>query len=471
MEKLNRDFKMGLLVWTVAIFLGFGIFLVTGCGGDSSDNDSDTQSGDETTNEDTGGSTTEGTGIVVDGTTETYSDLDIVSNNNTEAGVQVINGGILTLNDSTITKTNTTAGAAAFTSAGDGDLTAAGAAGSGTLTAAQTSDSIGSTSAGVWVGSSSTANLNNVDIDTNLSEGKGVCMVGTGATVVYKQGIVYTYGDSSHGVYATQGGSITLEDVDITTEGEHCSVLATDQGGGTVISTGGTFIAYGEYSAGIYSTGDIRATNGDFYAYEDRVVCIEGHSYVTLTNCSLYADTKDAVIIYQSYSGDSSEGPSDFDMTGGSIEGKAADMPLFYVTNTTATIELNDVELTSASGILLRALKGAWMDDPPNGVEPDKGGTVTFTADGQILPGDIELDQYSTITAILQNGTALTGAINEDNSGGEMNLEIDASSEWEVTADSYLDSLENDDADNSNISGSGKVYVDGVQVYPVLVKE
>jgi hypothetical protein len=111
----------------------------------------------------------------------------------------------------------------------------------------------------------------------------------------------------------------------------------------------GTFVAKGEYSARIYSIGDIRATNASFESQHDRVACMEGGSSITLTNYSLVATTKDAVIIYQSFSGDATVGVSQFTMTEGSITAQTADMPIFYVTNMHAAIHLTGVKLASVS--------------------------------------------------------------------------------------------------------------------------
>ncbi len=493
-----------------------------GCGGDSPSTANTVDGGGLTSRDasasvdlsaDVGPCGTGDKAILADGTTVVSANLAIVSDNNTESGVAAINGGHVTLSDSSITKSNdglcggsgaaTTSDASSTPASGgvpgvsstgaapasgampgdpfegglppngdmpgdpfdgglppngdmpgdpfdggafggmppDGGMGPGGSSPEGSSGGGDSTAAVGANSSGVYVGSNSTATLSNLQISTALEEGKALCATGSGAAITLTKGTISTTGDSSHGAFATQGGSIKLTDVNITTAGQHCSTLATDQGGGTVIAEGGTFVAKGEYSAGIYSTGDIRATNASFEAQHDRVACMEGGSRITLTNCSLVAATKDAVIIYQSFSGDSTVGVSEFTMTGGSITGKAADLPLFYVTNTHATISLTGVKLTSASGLVLRALKGAWMDNPPNGAVPTQGGSVTFTVNNLTLPGDIELDEDSSITAIFKDQSTMEGSIDASGKGKAMSLTLDGSSSWEVTADSHLTAL------------------------------
>ena len=103
-------------------------------------------------------------------------------NNNTEAAVIVMNGGELTLSNTTITKTYDTT--SAITTSG---------------TTSSIPSGIGSSSAGVYVGANSSATLTNVDIDTAINEGKALVAYGSDAPITYATGIVTTAMDNSHG--------------------------------------------------------------------------------------------------------------------------------------------------------------------------------------------------------------------------------------------------------------------------------
>lgn len=116
---------------------------------------------------------------------------------------------------------------------------------------------------------------------------------------------------------------------------------------------------------------------------------------------------------------------------GGSLA--AAEGPLFYVTNTTGFITISGVRLSSASGVLIESAAGRW------GRKGANGGNAVFTADRQTLQGNfIVADGTSSISATLKNGTTLTGAVQG------ASLTLDASSKWNVQADSTVAALTNE---------------------------
>jgi hypothetical protein len=240
----------------------------------------------------------------------------------------------------------------------------------------------------------------------------------------------------------------------MTTAGIHSGAIATDRGGGTITVTGGTVTTSGQDSPGIYSTGVITVTGATITATGAEAAVIEGANSITLTNTTLSSskDDKWGVMIYQSMSGDAEGTQGTFTMTGGSLAYTANSGPLFFVTNSSGIITLTGVEVTAKSGTLVEAgATDRW------GVSGSNGGTVIFTADGQTLSGDMIADSISSITATLQNGSSLTGSVNPDHTAGTVNLTLDSTSTWTVTADSYLTSL----SDPSGIAGSSITNITG----------
>jgi hypothetical protein len=150
-------------------------------------------------------------------------------------------------------------------------------------------------------------------------------------------------------------------------------------------------------------------------------------------------------------------------MTGGTLSATVG--PLFYVTNTNAEVTLSGVDAGATSGKLID-VSGRW------GTEGSNGGNLTFTADQQTLSGDIEVNNISTLSVVLQNGSALTSAINAADTGKEVNLTLDASSAWNVTADSYLSCLTNPDGISggsiTNITGNGHTVYYAQDACPAL---
>jgi hypothetical protein len=245
-------------------------------------------------------------------------------------------------------------------------------------------------------------------------------------------------GDGGHGVMATNGGSITLTNVKISTSGAHSAPIATDRGSGTVTVTGGTMTTSGQDSPGVYSTGDIRVIGAVITATGSEAAVIEGANLIDLTNVTLSSsfENKWGVMIFQSMSGDAEGTEGSFTMTGGSLSLTATSGPLFFVTNSTGIINLRGVAITAASGLLVEAkATERW------GISGSNGGAVILTAEEQVLTGDLVADSLSSLSVTLQNNSSLTGAINSENTAKSANLTLDASSTWIVTGDSYLTCL------------------------------
>lgn len=297
---------------------------------------------------------------------------------------------------------------------------------------------------------------------------------GDGTTVVIRDTVITTTGNGSGGIMTTGGGKTYAYDLTVTTSGGSSAPIRTDRGGGTVHVDGGSYTSNGLGSPAIYSTADITVENAVLTSNLSEGVCIEGKNSITLLNCDLSAsNTKcngnatflDTVMIYQSMSGDADSGTSSFTMTGGSLTSKSGHV--FHVTNTNAVISLSDVEIRNedASGVLLSVCDDGW-----NGA----GNVATLNADGQDLNGTILVGNNSSLTLNLENGSAFTGTVSGEimNAKGEtvstevgaVDVTLDSTSTWSLTADTYVSSFSGDTA---NISFNGyTLYVDGVAVNP-----
>ena len=154
------------------------------------------------------------------------------------------------------------------------------------------------------------------------------------------------------------------------------------------------------------------------------------------------------VMIYQSMSGDADVGTSTFSMTGGTLTAKNGDM--IYVTNTHCVLTLSGVAIRNedADGVLLRVAGNSashgW------GTAGSNGAQVEFTADGQVLTGDIVVDTISTLNMKLTNGSSFTGAINivdnAQNGAAVSNnavVTIESGCTWTLTGNCTLTSLTN----------------------------
>jgi len=301
-------------------------------------------------------------------------------------------------------------------------------------------------------------------IETNGTHANAVFSYGEGTTVNISDSVIETQGDCSGGIMTTGGGTMNAENLTINTSGRSSAAIRSDRGGGTVNVSKGYYKTTGMGSPVVYSTADITVSDAYMESTASQGIVVEGKNSVTLNNDTLIADnnTKNsdksdyyqAVMIYQSMSGDAAEGTSSFTASGGSITNKNGD--IFFVNNTATEISLSGVEITNEDpeGVFLRAEAAGW------GNEGSNGGKVNMTASGQVISGDMLVDDISTLNLYLKDSSAFTGAINSDGQSGDVYVEIEDGSTWTLTADSYVSGLTVSEGSAINLNGH-KLYVDG----------
>jgi hypothetical protein len=373
--------------------------------------------------------------------------------------VKVPSGGSLTLTNSKATKSGATA-----------NKENSGFYGFNAGVLASSSNQVSSYSGS---GTASSITMTDCTITTSASGANGAFAFGEDAVVNLDHVTIATTGsDNSRGVDATYGGTVNISNSKISTLGDSCAALATDRyesyESPKINATNCVGTTAGSGSPGIYCTGTFTVADSTLTATGSEAVVVEGLNSVTLTNTSVSGAKKWGVMIYQSMSGDSSDGTGTFKMTGGALTNISTG-PMFFVCNTSAVIELTGATLTNSSSdttLLLASTAAAAANNSTvssyvNSSWGTKGGTVTFTATNQTLTGNIRLqDSSSSITLSLVN-SSLSGAVNPTTNTGTATVTINANSTWNVTGDSYLSGLTN----NGTISGSGKVYVNGKVVY------
>lgn len=305
------------------------------------------------------------------------------------------------------------------------------------------------------------------EVTTSATNGNGIFSYGSGTVVNVSGTKIRTAEKNSGGIQTTGGGKMNAEDLDVQTEGNSSAAIRSDRGGGTVNVKGGTYVTNGTGSPAIYSTADISVSDAVLTANNSEGIVVEGKNSVKLTDCNLsgkmlgtYNDDSEniqCIMIYQSMSGDADVGEAYFEANGGEITSLAGDM--FYVTNTSCEIKLSGVKFNMADGVFLRAVGNSssrgW------GKSGENGGDVKMILTDQTVEGDIVVDEISSLDLDM-SGSVLTGAINADNSGGNISVFLDENSTWNLTSDSYISSFE---GDISNINaGEFHLYVNGEMV-------
>ena len=316
--------------------------------------------------------------------------------------------------------------------------------------------------AAIFATDGATLNLSNIIVETDGTHANGVFSYGEGTTVNISDSVIETSGNCSGGLMTTGGGTMNASNLNIHTTGNSSAAIRSDRGGGTVNVSGGQYITDGKGSPVIYSTADITVSDAYLESTSSQGVVVEGDNSVTLNDVTLVASNVSknsdkssyyqAVMIYQSMSGDADEGVASFTMNNGSLTNKNGD--IFFVNNTVATINLDNVTIINEDneGVLLRAEAAGWGSDGSN------GGNVTLNASNQNLEGTIAVDDISTLNLYLTSSSTYEGQINNE---GETYVEIEAGSSWTLTGDSYITSL-TCVTGSINLNGY-KLYVNGVE--------
>lgn len=364
------------------------------------------------------------------------------SENEDENSILVSDGGNLTLTNATINKT-------------------------GDTTNTESSEFYG-LNAAVLVKEKSTATISDSNITTNSKGSNAVFSTGSNSKIYISDTTINTSSDSSRGLDATYGGYIEADNVTITTQGNSCATLATDRGEGTVTVKNSTLETNGKGSPIIYSTGNITLSNSKGTSNGSQLVVIEGKNSASVIDSTLISsgignrnDVDNAgVMIYQSMSGDANEGTGTFTAKNSSLTIDSSSKvyksaPMFFITNTDAVINLTNTKISYGSNKLI-SIKGTdeW------GKSGSNGGNLTFNSTNESISGDIEVDNISTLVINLKNST-LSSAINSDNSAKSIEINLDENSKLNITGDSYITILNDDDKTYSNIKSNGyTIYYD-----------
>lgn len=317
--------------------------------------------------------------------------------------------------------------------------------------------------AAIYATNKATLTLSNLDVSTNGAHANAVFSYGEGTTVNISDSTIATSGNCSGGIMTTGGGNMNATNLTIETSGNSSAAIRSDRGGGTVNVSNGSYTTSGKGSPTIYSTANITVNDATLTSTTSEGIVIEGKNSVTLNNCNLTAnntehnsdksDVYKGIMIYQSMSGDAASGKSAFAATDGSITNKKGDV--FFVNNTSADIDLENVSITNedTSGVFLRAAAAGW------GNEGSNGGKVNLNTKNQTIDGDIIVDNISILNMYLKDNSSFTGAINTDKSSGQIYVELDENSTWTLTDDSYISGLTCDE-NSINLNGH-KLYIDG----------
>ena len=293
-------------------------------------------------------------------------------------------------------------------------------------------------------------NIKGSNITSNSKGSNAVFATGEGSVINVENTNIHTKSDSSRGLDATYKGTVNGKNLTITTEGAHSATLATDRGEGTITTEAAKLTTSGEGSPVIYSTGNIIVNNVNGIANNSEIGVVEGKNSITLTNSNVTGYKDNGFMLYQSFSGDAENGIARLKAENNTLTTHATGAFL-YVNNTTAEVDLsnNAISMPNTSTLVKAAADSRW------GKTGENGGHLTLRTSNQELSGNIMADSISTIALDMTNGSSLVGAVNTDNTAKEVTVKLSKDSNWILTGDSYVKSLNNEDTTGSNIHLNG----------------
>lgn len=362
----------------------------------------------------------------VDGQTVTYSgDKTISSTKSSQNVVLGKNGGVLYMDGVTLNKTGD------YTNGDGSDFYAVNA-----VAAAKSASKIC---------------LSNATIDSKAQGANNLFASGKNSKIyAYKVNIESTK-NSSRGIDATYNGTVVASDLDIYTQGDHGAAVATDRGNGNISVSNSKLATSGKGSPLIYSTGVIEVNNVSGEATGSQIVGMEGlnttrikNSVLTGANAKASESVYNGVMLYQSTSGDSSEGTANFEASDSTLTSKIESGSMFYVTNTIANIELKNTKLDFDSDKCY--LLYAAGNDASNGWGKvgSNGGDVTVSATNQTLSGKVLCDGVSTVNMYLKNSTWTGSTVNDTTytgSGKGINVYLGEGAVWNVNIPCTINNL------------------------------
>lgn len=312
---------------------------------------------------------------------------------------------------------------------------------------------------------------------TSAQNGNGVFGFGSGTTIAISNSTISTMSDDSSGIRAAAGASVVVSELAVETSGDSSPAIATGLGGGTVTVYGGSFVSKGSDSPAISSLSEVVAFNATLTAQSSEALLIEDGSSISLTNCAVTSnfvlangdgdgedeeESASAVVIRGSSAEDDAEeadaGGGDeaetaeeaatFSMSGGSLTGSGS---LIRVEGVVCSIELSDVDLSgNEEGSTLLEVVGVDLGSSlAEGAEAE-GAQVELVAEAQVLVGDVTVDDVSTLSLVLAEGSSFTGTVNivDSETGaeaveGNASVVVEEGCTWILTGDCSLSSLTN----------------------------
>jgi len=296
--------------------------------------------------------------------------------------------------------------------------------------------------AALIVASQTTATVTGGAISTSGRGIDGIFAADPGSKLTLKGAAISTRAAEAYGVELAAGAALDADGASITTISDHAPAVAIKPGSVAKL-TGGTLTTAGPSSPALQVRGDIDASGTTIKTGMSGGLEVDGEHTATLSHVSLDSGDR-GILLYQSAEPAAQAGkvteasaavaPSDgptatatLSMDGGRV---TAAREAFLVSNVRGVITLRHVDITSQSGVVVKAASAKW------GPLGRNGGYARIETHDQTLNGDLVTDILSSIRLDLKDGSKFTGRTTAN-----VDISLDASSTWTLTADTRVGQL------------------------------
>lgn len=210
-------------------------------------------------------------------------------------------------------------------------------------------------------------------------------------------------------------------------------------------------------SATFYALGEIFADNVVSVSEQGPVVFMDGAQNVSISNSDSTAGLLGGLVIFSSQIRDSGASVIVSDST---ITTTGADMPGLWFGNVIASVSLYNVEIATASDVLVVANYSQITQDfdyyasyaDNSALSPAE---VYINVAESALEGDLVSYNESYISWNLSEYSTWSGAAYSGYGAAFVDVELDATSNWTLTANSYVQNLTDADETLANIASGG----------------
>ncbi len=257
--------------------------------------------------------------------------------------------------------------------------------------------------------------------------------------------------NSSRAVSATYNGTVIASDIDVFTQGDCSPAISADRENGNISVNNSRIITSGRSSPLVYSTGIVELDTLSAESANSSLVDVEGSGSVKIKNSLLTGANSKAeepiyngIMLYRIGSDDSNKSTANFEVSDSTLTSHIKSGTMFYATNTTANITLQNTKLDFNSEkchlIYAAGNNGAngWGSIGSNGAD------VTFSATDQALSGNVLCDGVSTVNMYLKNSEWTGTTINDTTYKGRgkgINLYLGEGAVWNVGAPCIVNNL------------------------------